>query len=121
MKRRRHNSDQAVTAESNLSVTNNKRETNGGCKETTAAVGAGSAPHTGPVQHTEAAVHAAHANMQGGDISVIYAAFVQVSNAEQPQQCATRLHHICVCDAGRRHSELLRQTKITFHFFPHSN
>lgn len=38
--------------------------------------------------HTETAVHAAHANMQGGEISLIYAAFVQVSNAEQPQQCA---------------------------------
>lgn len=115
MKRRRHNSDQAVTAESNLSVTNNKRETTEAVKRRRAAVGAGS------VQHTEAAVHAAHANMQGGEISLIFAAFVQVSNAEQPQQCATRLHHICVCDAGRRHSELLRQTNITFHFFPHSN
>lgn len=83
-------------------------------KRRRAAVRAGSAPHTLDLcMHTETAVHAAHANMQGGEISLIYAAFVQVSNAEQPQQCAhgdskqTHLHHICVCNDGRRLSEVL--------------
>lgn len=63
-------------------------------KRRRAAVRAGSAPHTDCNCDWICActlrqrLHAAHTNMQGGEMSLIYAVFVQVSNAEQPQQCA---------------------------------